>query len=167
MARKVLRAVTVPILSVNDFDGDIRESKTESLPAAKSSQQAKDGRGRTRFAEDICSLHGPADNGDPCAKFSHLPGDGRGVQQPGIAKTFLVIVRVLVKPLFLCGLVLLAFLILSKWGGSVLHFGNPLHATTGTVSTSGGHAQNSGLSSYRNFDVGRIASSVVSVTDVR
>jgi len=166
MARKVLRAVTVPILSVNDFDGNIHESETESFPVEQT-RTSKDGRGRTRFAEDICSLHGPADNGDPCSKFSHLPGNGRGVQQPGIAKTFLVIVRVLVKPLFLCGIVLLAFLILSKWGGSVLHFGNPLHATTGTVSTSGRHSQNSSLSAYRNFDIGRTTSSLVSVTDVR
>lgn len=151
-------------LTVVDCDFHGEERIAETIVKQRTDKNA---RGRARFAEDICSLHGPSDDGKPCRKFSHLPGNGRAAKQPGIFKTCLVIFRSLLKPLFLCGVVLLAFLILSKWGGSVLRFSNPLRATTGTVSTSHGHSQNSGLSSYRIVNNSSPTSGIIGYAHVR
>lgn len=70
--------------------------------------------GRARIYGDTCPLHGRSVSGEPCSKFSHLPGNGKGVRQPNVAGKFVNFVRALVKPILI-----LAFIFVT--GYSAVH----------------------------------------------
>ncbi len=89
--------------------------------------------GRLAFADDICSMH-PGTLEMPCAKFGHLPGEGRGIYQPGIWKQFLVIIRVVLKPMLYMLLVFLAGSLLLGWVNGVLRSNGGLQSPIGGVS---------------------------------
>lgn len=94
--------------------------------------------GRRRFAEEICSIHGKGEYGDPCAKFAHLPGNGRGVYQPGVIKSLLVVLRVLIKPLAICGTLGIGGFLLLFWFSNILQHHSFVPGSTGGVPNSHG-----------------------------
>lgn len=57
----------------------LKVSRYPSRPARVSTPDiTRDtGKGRSRFHNE-CPFHGASDDGAPCARFSHLPGNGRG-----------------------------------------------------------------------------------------
>ena len=88
-------------LSVVDvLDTESKETNVSSIRPAR-----RAGNGRQAFAEGFCEIHGPSEDGAPCAKFSHLPGNGVGAYKPSIlrrARSFFVS---LIKPMVLIGFV--------------------------------------------------------------
>lgn len=125
----------------------------------------KSSSGRARFADDICAMHGGTPE-NPCEKFGHLPGNGRGIVQPGILKGVLVVFRIILKPLFLCGLVFLAGYVLLNWAGGVLRFQSPIPRPNGSVSNINGPAQTNPIHCRRSFVTSVPCGSVPSPTSV-
>lgn len=61
--------------------------------------RSKNVSGRARL-HTVCPLHGSDESG-PCAKFGHLPGMGKGINQPNSGRRIIVLFRHLVKPLII------------------------------------------------------------------
>ena len=117
----------------------VEDSPVTTPPAAT---RRKGVRGRAAFS-DKCVHGGTPDT--PCPKFGHLPGNGRGVKQPGIAKTVAGVLRAVIKPFVWIAVVYLAGNLLLGWIGSSLRFANPLQQPVGGVSTDNRPAQNGSL----------------------
>lgn len=105
-------------LCINDVDDEyIAQGVTiPAIPAAVVPIDKK-ARGRARL-HTVCPLHGASLSGDSCAKFSHLPGKGRGPEQPGVFRFVRVLFRAAAKPvgiLAFCGFV--GWLAISQVGG--------------------------------------------------
>ena len=92
------------LLTIDDDEDtpSVSQEKRIVIPLSRTNNSAV--KGRARFAGGVCPLHGPAYDGAPCAKFSHLPGKGKGVSQPNPFKYLVVIGRALVKPFAILGL---------------------------------------------------------------
>ena len=100
---------------------EIDDEECESpnvVPLTRTLPLVGKGRGRSRL-HGVCPLHGPSVSGDPCDKFSHLPGKGRGIQQPNSVLFVLVIARQLVKPLIICAILFGGW----TWGNSIIDGG--------------------------------------------
>lgn len=112
------------------------------VPLTRTAPLVGKGRGRARL-HGVCPLHGPSVSGDPCDKFSHLPGNGRGIKQPNPALFLIVVARTLVKPLVI-------FVILFggwTWGNNIIEGGIfssiiPKGIPSGTVSSSNTNSSN-------------------------
>lgn len=105
-------------------------------------QQRRKVSGRAAFSTG-CAHGGTPDI--PCPKFGSLPGNGRGIYQPGIFRIISVIVRSLIKPLFLLGMVAVAGLVLLSWSDNVLQFGSKLPGTTSGVPIGNGPTPDSSV----------------------
>lgn len=108
-------------------------TKTVGKAAANDASKA----GRKRFAEEICKIHGADEAGNPCSRFAHLRGDGRGEYQPGIFRQFLVIIRALFKPLFITGIIGAGGFLILFWFSHILQSGSFVPGSTGGMSNRG------------------------------
>ena len=92
------------VLTIDDDEEtpNVSQERRVVIPLSRPTDSAV--KGRARFAGGVCPLHGLAFDGAPCAKFSHLPGKGKGVSQPNPFKYLIVIGRALVKPAAILGL---------------------------------------------------------------
>lgn len=93
---------------------EIDTDNVVTIPTGRSAA-AKGVSGRGRFHNGVCPLHGLATDGSPCAKFSHLPGNGRGIKRPNIALKFVVFIRILIKPGVAVGICFAAYYILTHF----------------------------------------------------
>lgn len=86
--------------------------------------------GRKAFQGDYCEIHGPADDGKGCAKFSHLDTTGRGLAHLPFYRTFLATFTRAIKPLFMALIAIGIFYIATHFVGRALHIGSGLPNTT-------------------------------------
>lgn len=120
--------------------------------------------GRARFSGDLCTDHPHWFFGNddvpvvaipgefPCAKFSGLPGKGRGIKQPNIGKVLLSTTLELVKPLLLIGMLiggLYGFNVVVLHGGGHHFHVNVLRPRSDVRPTTSG-VPNSGVSPTPN-----------------
>ena len=100
------------VIVVDDEPEDIVEVSNVStpvvVPITRTPGVKGNSKGRSRFHNGVCPLHGVAFDGAPCAKFSHLPGSGKGVKQPSPLLFVIVIGRALVKPIGILSLLFVA-----------------------------------------------------------
>lgn len=97
------KAIDIPDIGVLDIE-DVEDSERE-IGNAKPNARKEGKRGRSAFAADICEIHGGTLE-NPCYKFGHLPGNGRGPYKPTIARKTRSFIVGLIKPLVLIGIVL-------------------------------------------------------------
>lgn len=88
------------------------------VPLTRTAPLVGKGRGRSRL-HGVCPLHGASLSGDPCDKFSHLPGNGRGIKQPNPLLFLIVICRILIKPLIICSILFGGW----TWGNHIIEGG--------------------------------------------
>lgn len=134
----------------------------KAIPARRRPVSTVERTGRSRFAESVCELHPEYyhDSSDtptiaipdsfPCAKFSHLPGKGRGVSQPGIGKILVSTAFELLRPLMLIGMLLgglygFQHVVLHGSGFHLLRPASHVSQPTGGVPNSSEHATNSSV----------------------
>lgn len=91
-------------MSLSVVDVASTESRDDNVSPIKTRKRGT-GRGRTAFAEGFCEIHGPAEDGSPCAKFSNLPGDGIGAYRPNFYRRLRSFLVGLIKPVVLVGFV--------------------------------------------------------------
>lgn len=96
--------------------------------------------GRRAFGTGTCELHGPAEDGSPCAKFSHLPGSGSG---PAKRRPFLIVKLLIVsagKPIVVFSLMGGGYYLFThgELTGSLLRRISPLHSATSGMPTVSG-----------------------------
>ena len=131
---------------------EIPQQVARVIAQPKSTKQLDDrkGLGRRRFSNPTCVIEGHEsdDENFPCAKFSHLPGNGRGPYAPNAIRRTRSFLTGLIKPVFLIGFVGLALFFGVKFLPHLFSFGDfvPKSPTTvsttntGTVSTTDGNS---------------------------
>lgn len=111
-------AVISETLASFDIVGESENESPAAIPPRKRRLSAvKDNGkvGRSRFAGNICEEHPEWEDDDgtisvaipgdfPCAKFSGLPGKGRGIKQPSIGQVLRATTLEFVRPLMLIGM---------------------------------------------------------------
>lgn len=171
-------AVLAEALSSFELTGDsvddsaIPSPRTPIPARRRSADSAKTG--RARFAGNLCQEHPHwyADDSDtpivaipgelPCAKFSPLPGKGKGPKQPSAARILLSGFSDIIRPLVLIGLFIGAiygFQHVILGGGT--HLLRPKHSvqqTTGRVSDSSQHPTPSAVPAHSSSNRRRTTS---------
>lgn len=142
-------------------DNSVVETPTKVVPINRRAS------GRARFAEGICNLHPGGTIENPCPKFGHLRGDGRGHVQPGPFKMVRVILRAIFKPIFWLVIVYFAGSILIGWIGGALQFGGGLPIPNSSVPASIRPTPDSGIPSNRPIGNSIPTSSIPSPTAIR
>jgi hypothetical protein len=105
-------------LVITDYAGPLADSGDDAENEPK-----KSGRGRSRFSGTFCAEHGRGPNGEPCAKFADLPGDGRGPHSPSISQRGRSAAVSLVKPLIFIGIIVFAFWAISSYLPKIVDLG--------------------------------------------
>lgn len=104
--------------------------------------------GRRAFSEGLCDKH-PGTTDNPCAKFGHLPGNGRGTNQP---RWYYYPKRLFVtglKPLLFLTVVFAGYFIIkhgfhpANHGGGLLRPGSNVHSTACPMPNSAGQSSTS------------------------
>lgn len=107
-----------------------KDAKTKAVSHANRNAARS---GRAAFAGNICALH-PGNDDNPCAKFGHLPGKGKGEYQPPVVRVILSVFTDLIKPLAILGVAGIAFLLLSNVvSGNILQSGDSVSTATCTM----------------------------------
>lgn len=131
-----------------------RDTLSDEIPEQRETQEAKvipmeraKESGRKALYEGPCSIHGEGPNGESCAKFYHLPGNGRGILRPNLWRILRILATSSIKPLFLLGILWGGYTILTGgsglgFGGHFLQFGNGISPATGPMPNVSRHAQN-------------------------
>lgn len=159
--------VLTETLSSFAITGDATDESPAIVPQRKrklSSVKNDEKVGRSRFAGDVCADHPEWEHDDgttavaiprdfPCAKFSGLPGKGKGIKQPSIGTILRQTTFEFVRPLMLIamlvgGLYGFQHVVLHGNGGfHLLRPGSGVSQPTGGMSNSGEHATPSAVPS--------------------